>query len=182
MNAKEEDARIVQCKKESFPHCRFVGKRYKNADRVNGAFGAQWGQWHGNGWFDPLEKLLTDQFKRAYPDADAYIGFQRNGFHKPDDYYEYWIGMFLPADCQVPEEYDYIDLNYDFVGVCYIQGGEDKVYMKEGKCYERIVAEGMKIAACEDGGMYFFERCQCPRFTTPDENGEIILDIGFFVE
>ncbi len=182
MSAHEKDARIVECKRESFPRCRFVGKRYKNADRVNGDFGAYWGQWHGNGWFDALEALLTDEFRRAYPDADAYIGLEKNGFGKPDDCYEYWIGMFLPEGCQAPEGFDFVDLAYDHVGVCYIKGTEDKVFMKEGECYQALVGAGMTVPAREDDAIYFFERCACPRFTTPDENGEIILDVGFFVE
>ena len=36
--------------------------------------------------------------------------------------------------------------------------------------------------ADEQGAWWFFERYACPRFTTPDENGAVILDIGHYVK
>ncbi len=33
-----------------------------------------------------------------------------------------------------------------------------------------------------DGAFWFFERYQCPRFTTPDEKGNVILDMCYFVK
>jgi hypothetical protein len=46
---------IIKTYKEHFPAIRLIGKRYTDADRANGSFGAQWAEWHVNGWFDPLE-------------------------------------------------------------------------------------------------------------------------------
>ena len=176
------DYRIEKCYKEAFPSCRFVGKRYKNSDRVDGMYGFYWGKWHENGWFEPLEKLITEQFKEVYPDCEAYIGLMKNKCGESDDYFEYWIGMFLPADCVVPEGYEYIDIDHEAAGICWIKGREENVYCHEGECYDEIVNNGMTIPSEADGGCYMFERYQCPRCTTPDENGEIILDLGFFVE
>lgn len=180
-NATKE-YKIVKCCKEDFPKTRFVGIRYKDSDRVNGMFGYYWGQWFEEGRFDILEKLLTDEFMNVYPDADAYIGLMkyRNGADK--DYFEYWIGMFLPNNCEVPEGFEYIDLDYDAVGICWVQGKEENVYCVESECYDRMKEKNMKMKFAKDGGYYFFERYGCPRFTTPDENGEVILDIGYFVE
>lgn len=42
--------------------------------------------------------------------------------------------------------------------------------------------EGMTISTLADNGMYFFERYGCPRFTTHDAEGNIVLDIGYFVK
>ena len=181
---QEEKAlwKIVKCYREEFPKCRFVGKRYKNSDRVDGMYGFYWGEWHANGWFDELEKLLTDEFKKSCPDCEAYVGLMKNKYGESDDYFEYWIGMFLPEGCDVPDGYSYIDLTHNAAGICWIKGNEDAVFCHECDCYDELVRNGMTIPSEADGGCYMFERYTCPRFTDPDENGEVILDLGFFVE
>ena len=49
--------------------------------------------------------------------------------------------------------------------------------MQEERCRERLTTEGFKPSP-----LCYFERYACPRFTTPDENGNIILDICFYLE
>jgi hypothetical protein len=67
-------AEITKTHKEHFPSLRFIGKRYTNADRVDGGYGAYWREWHEKGWFAPLEALP------ALPNGmeTGYIGFMRN--------------------------------------------------------------------------------------------------------
>ena len=176
------DYRIEKCYKEAFPKSRFVGKCYKNSDRVEGMYGFYWEKWHENGWFEPLEKLLTEDFKKVYPDCGSFVGLMKGKDGAPDDYFEYWIGMFLPDGCEVPDGYGYIDLDHEAVGICWIKGQEWNLYCHEDECCNELVKNNMAVALETDGGCYMFERYQCPRFTTPDENGEVILDLGFFVE
>ena len=40
----------------------------------------------------------------------------------------------------------------------------------------------MIVWADEEGGVWSFENCTCPRYTTPDEKGNIILDYCYFVK
>ena len=47
---------------------------------------------------------------------------------------------------------------------------------------EALAAEGMESIPDADGVMWSFERCQCPRFTTPDEKGNVTLDYCSFVK
>lgn len=47
---------------------------------------------------------------------------------------------------------------------------------------EKLGGEGYKIIPDEKGAYWFFERYCCPRFTTPDEQGNIILDICHYIE
>lgn len=173
--------RIIKTYKEDFPVCRFVGKMYRNCDRVDGAFGYQWGQWHENEWFKPLEERLTEDFKAKYPETEMFIGLMRDKFGGSDDF-EYWIGMFLPADCDVPEGYDSIEVNHRAAGICWIKGQEWDLYCHEGECYAELEKSGFAVARESDGRCMLFERYNCPRFTAPDENGEVILDLGFFAE
>ena len=46
----------------------------------------------------------------------------------------------------------------------------------------KLGEEGYKVISDEKGASWFFERCTCPRFTTPDDQGNIILDVCHFIE
>jgi hypothetical protein len=54
--------------------------------------------------------------------------------------------------------------------------------LKEGKCAEKLKAAGIEILPDKNGAQCFFERYVCPRFTTPDDKGNIVLDICYFVK
>lgn len=176
-----DDYRIVKCYKEKFPKCRFVGKCYKNSDRVDGMYGYYWEKWHAENAFEPLERLLTNEFRAEFPECEGYVGLMKNRDGAGEDYFEYWIGMFLPEGCEVPDGYDYIDIAHEYAGICWIKGNENEVFCHEGECYNKLVESGMTVPSESDGGCYMFERYNCPRFTVPDKNNEVILDLGFFV-
>ena len=94
-------ARIIRTYKETLPSVRFVGKCYTSEDRVNGSFAHKWEEWFTNGWFEVLEKL--PQLENV---ENGYLGWMRSDLQNS---FEYWIGMFLPVNTQVPEGFDYID-------------------------------------------------------------------------
>lgn len=173
------DNRIINKYKQAIPKSRFIGIKYGDEDRVDGSFGNKWNSWFETEKFAQLEKLLTEDFKEVYTDTDAYIGLMR---HKDDEPFEYWIGIFLPENTDVPEGFSYIDFNTSNLGVCWIKGKEENVFGAEGECAGHLINEGMKITNDENDACWFFERYVCPRYTTPDEFKRIILDICFFVE
>jgi hypothetical protein len=174
-----DNCRITACYQQNFPKTRFVGIKYGEEDRVNGMFGYQWGQWFESGKFNVLESKIDEDFLFVYPDAKAYIGLMR---YKEGEAFEYWIGMFLPEGCEVPDGYSYVDFEFEHVGICWVQGKEEFVYGMEEECFEKIEEKGMELVEDPQNACWFFERYCCPRFTTPDKNGEIILDIGYFVK
>lgn len=49
---------IINVYRQSIPAMRFIGKKYGDSDRVDGGFGAKWGEWFGNGWFTAIEKQI----------------------------------------------------------------------------------------------------------------------------
>ena len=161
-------AEIIKIYSEPISAVRFIGKKYGDKDRVDGAFGVYWGQWFEEGLFDTLEALGTPEGWNA-----GYIGLMR----APNGEFEYWIGVFTPAGSQIPEGYDFIDFDAGKLGVCHVYGKEHEVFMHEGECCDRLKAEGFEVVedAC-------FECYVCPRFTTPDEKGNIILDVCFWVK
>ena len=164
---------IIKAYRQSIGALRFIGKKYSDSDRVNGMFGAKWGEWFENGWFGVIEKQTGESLKSIYEDGDAYIGLMRD----QNGEFEYWIGIFMPENTDVPDGFSYIDFAKSELGVCWVYGKEETVYFLEGKCGERLIAEGFEIVS-----EWCFERYACPRFTTPDEKGNVILDVCFYIK
>lgn len=154
---------------------RFIGKKYVNADRVDGHFGAKWNEWHTNGWFDLIKNQFCGNLTDALEDGGSFIGLMK----EDGDFstFEYWIGIFMPANTPVPNGFAYIDFPASTLGVCWIYGKENEVFGHEGFCGEKLKNEGYDVNV-----KWCFERYACPRFTTPDEYGNIIIDICFFLK
>lgn len=164
---------IIKAYRESLPSLRLIGKRYMDEDRdANGGFGAKWGEWFEKGYFKTLEELGS-----LPENGDAYLGCMRCV-----DEFEYWIGMFFPEETPVPDGYMYVDIPSGDVGTCWIYGREDngEIYGQEPHemCISKIKEAGWQIAK----DTWFFERYNCPRFTTPDEKGKVILDYCIYLK
>lgn len=166
-------AEIIKTFKESVPAMRFIGKKYPD-------FGGWWGDWFSNGWFDQLEKAMggVDSIRRIWENGGGYVGLERRCEGQP---FEYWIGMFTPADTEVPEGFESVDFPAVGLGTCFIYGNESEVHDTSG-CREAVENMGMEIWRDERGGVWSFENCLCPRYTTPDDKGNIILDYCYYVK
>ena len=161
---------IVQIVRETTPAVRFIGKRYP----ADTNYGAQWGEWWRNGWFDALDKLEH----RAEINQDAYCAAKRivNGE------LEYWIGMFFDPAVEAPEGYEHVDIGPMTFAVCWLK---DKPESPDFSClatHERCVAEMTRQGMARKEDDWCFERYQCPRYTTPDADGNVILDYGISIE
>ena len=172
-------AEIIKTYKQNLPALRFIGKKYGNMDRVNGNFGKHWDDWFRNGWFGDLEKLAGKNIKSVYEDGDAYVGLMRD---KHGSLFEYWIGIFMPPETAVPEGFAYIDFPETTWGVCWVYGKESEVFQNEEKCSLKLEKEGCRLKPDKDGMIWCMERYGCPRFTTPDKDGKVILDICIRIE
>lgn len=166
-------AEMIRVFREQVPAMRFIGKRYDG-------FGPMWGEWFGKGWFDQLEAALggVECILRLWDNGGGYVGLERRAEGQP---FEYWIGMFTPADTPVPEGFEGVDFPAVGLGTCWIYGPEEDVHDVSG-CRAAVEAQGMKLWQDGRGGIWSFENCLCPRFTTPDEKGNVILDYCWYVE
>ena len=157
--------KIVEIKKESWPKARLIGKKYESAPN--------WGQWWENNWFEKLEQMPCLSLN-----GDAYIG----AVHIVGGMPEYWIGMFFALDTEVPEGFEHVDIEPMEYAIFYLQDQENSgdFYTMETHniCLDQLKKQGMKRK--EDD--WCFERYNCPRFITPDEDGNVILDYGIAVE
>ena len=88
----------------------------------------------------------------------------------------------LPVDTDVPSGFDFVDMEALEYVVCYLydkEGSSDFYTMEtHDRCLDELKAHGLKRK--EDD--WCFERYNCPRFTTPDEEGNVILDYGISIE
>ncbi len=156
---------ILKIEKESCPATRFIGKKYEG--------NANWGEWWENNWFATLEENKCLQFN-----GDAYIG----AVHIVNGMPERWIGMFFPTNTEVPQGFEYVDIEPLEYAVCYLydKEGSDEFYTMNthNMCLEALKERNFKRK--EDD--WCFERYNCPRFTTPDEKGNVILDYALSIE
>lgn len=166
-------AEIIKTFREEVPAMRFIGKKYSD-------FGGWWGDWFANGWFDVIENAMggTEQILKIWENGGGYVGVERRC---PDKPFEYWIGMFTPADTAVPEGFEHIDFPAVGLGTCWIYGKESEVHNTSG-CAAELEKLGLKMWYDSEGGVWSFENCLCPRFTTPDELGNVIMDYCYYVE
>jgi len=163
---------IIKVFREEIPAMRFIGKRYRE-------FG-HWGEWWENGWFDLIEETMdgVENILNIWENGGGYLGLERHG---ADCGFEYIIGMFAPENTSVPDGFTAVDFIGADLGTCWIQGQEDEVH-NTSECSEKLAEYGMEIFRDNDGAVWSFENCLCPRYTTPDANGNIILDYCHFIK
>lgn len=166
-------AEIIKTFRESVPAMRFIGKRYPG-------FGPWWGEWFGSGWFDEIENAMggTDSIKALWENGGGYVGLEKR---KDGEMTEYWLGMFTPADTVVPEGFEYIDFSGVGFGTCFIKGKESEVH-DTSACACAVADAGLSIIKDPEGYTWSFENCTCPRYTTADSEGNVILDYCYIVK
>jgi len=177
---------IIKVYTQSINPLKFIGKKYDNADRTDGTFevASKWSEWFENGWFKLIEKQITNNPDDTYEDIGAYIGLLRN---KSGEQYQYWIGMFVPENTETPKGFTHINFPKSEIGVCWVYGKEEHISMNGSldifhQCKDRLEKDGTHHVHDKDNVCWAFERYTCPRFTTPDEKGNVILDICFFTK
>lgn len=175
---------IIRCYRQSVPAQRFIGKTYTDADRSGGSFGAKWGEWFENGYFGILESICDEGLKKTgeTEDSGAYIGLMRYGGLKP---FEYRIGMFFAENTPVPDGFEAVDFPASDLGTCWIYGKESEgLYGMHDACVRKMTENEFVIRDDLRGGKegtWFFERYNCPRFTSEDDKGNKILDYCFYI-
>ena len=158
---------IKKTYKEHFPSLRLIGKRYTDNDRAGESFGHKWGEWFQNGWFDKLE-----QSGPLPENDDGYLGVMR----VDGGIFEYWIGMFFPENTPVPEGFEHTDTASFNGTTCWLYGNESSGELYGMEAYNMVIDEAKNHGFVRRKDGWCFERYNCPRFTTPDDEGNVILD------
>lgn len=174
-NKERQMAEVIRVYTQHLPEVKFVGKCYSEKDRINGTFAGKWEDWFRNNWFAPLK--LDDDLADPFEDCDAFYGLCRC---KKNEEFQYWIGVLMPTDAIVPQGYDSIILDEGEIAVCWVYGKEPDVYTVDS--LESVEKSGYSWAADRNDTYFMFERYVCPRFTNPDEEGNIILDACYYIK
>jgi len=170
-------AEIIKTYRQNVPAMRFIGKIYTNADRADGDFGAKWSEWSDNCWFELIDKQICGSLKDVYEDGDCCIGLMfAEGEGDYDAIFRYCIGKFTPAETPVPQGFEHIDFPAGELGVCWLKGSEDEIFCKEGMCCDKLAA------TYEIDDNLCFERYNDDRIHKPDEEGNVIIDICFYLK
>lgn len=162
---------IKKVERESLPPVKLVGKRFVQESMTQGgSFASGWQQAFQEGWFDTLGAC------KGIPGVSGdYIGAMRMVGDKGA--FEYWIGLFLALDAQVPQGFEAVELPAGDIGVCWLYGNQENGELYSPAASDlsmgALAAKGWKF----DERGWFLERYNSPRFTQPDQQGNVILDI-----
>ena len=160
--------RILRTQRELYPAVKLIGKRYTDEDRdESGAFARQWGAWFQNGWFEQLQK--SGGLGRI---SEDYIGAMRI----TEAGFEYWIGLLMAPEDTAPQGFEAVEIPAGDLGVCYLYGRDGSPDIFGMEAHEACCAAWREAGWAPAPGGWFLERYNCPRYTTPDEKGNVILD------
>lgn len=169
---------LLQVYRQTFAPACFVGKKYGENDRKNGTFAHLWQGFFARGEEKPLLEIASNR-KSATPEDNALIGLLRC---EDGEETQYLIGMFLPADTVTPAGYMAIPFSAANIATCWLCGPPEEVFKQEMVCHQKLLDEGYRFAKDEAGAMWFYERYVHPRFTEPDDEGNVVLDMCFFIK
>lgn len=159
---------LVRFSVEKMPAMKVVGRamRVKMGSEENPIPGF-WRTCFSDGMFERIEAL-------GAPALDgSYVGFMCD-YHADDGMFTYICGIFMKPDCPVPEGFVGRDVAESDVGVGWVRGPEFENYPVAHK----LTSEAMEKAGrkADEAAGWCAEVYNCPRFTAPQENGDVILD------
>lgn len=164
-------AKLVKFEVKELPKLCVVGKelRYNMEKHMQGdnRIPAFWEACFANETFSTIEKQVD------YVYDPAYIGIMMD-WDKGDDDFSYICGMLMKEGVTIPEGFIIRDIEPTKVAIGWIQGKDtaDVCSNAHNQTIQVLNSEGYNC----DKMKWCMELYNCPRFTTPDENGEIILD------
>lgn len=160
-------AKLVNFQINQLQDYRIIGKAiYTMMGIKENPIPSFWGKCFEDGTFEQLEEMDD------YHIDNSYVGWM--GDWKEDGTFTYICGMLMKQNTPVPEGYIYRDVPASTVAIGWIQGLEKDIYPVAHEITQKAMEE--KGYRADYGEGWCMELYNCPRFTTPMENGEVILD------
>jgi hypothetical protein len=158
---------IKKVYQQELPALRFIGKKCIETSETANVLKLL-DNWQLNDWFDDIEKQSGKDLKTFFDGGDAYINLVR----KKDGSFEHWMGMFMPVETEVPQEYEAIDFPKMTICVCRVYGKRDEIVSYETECRNKLTEEGFAI----DNAQWYFRRFSWRRFFEIDVYRKRLLD------
>ncbi len=164
-------AKLIKFEVVELPKIYVIGKelRYSMDAHMKGdnRIGALWNQCFAEELFTTLEKQADFIFDPAY------VGVMLD-WGKGDGDFSYVCGMLFKEGASVPEGCVIKEIDATKAAVSWIQGKDiNDICSQAHEMTQKKMRE--QNLPC-DQTTWCMEFYNCPRYTTPDENGEIILD------
>lgn len=162
---------LIKFNLKKLPSLKLVGKelRYNMEAHMKGdnRIPTFWEKCFADGIFSLLEKQVDLVYDNSY------VGVMLD-WDKGDGDFSYIVGMLMKDDAFVPEGYVCRDIEETDVAIGWIKGKNTAdVCSAAHPLTEKAIKEnGYKC----DQMKWCMELYNCPRFSQPDENGDIILD------
>ncbi len=178
---------LTKCYRQSMPEVKFIGRKYLEKDRDEyGGYGSKWDLAWSQGDFDKIEQAAggAEKLHALCEDGDATYAMMRYSLPERGLPFEYWVGMLAPVDTPVPDGMESVLIPAADMGVVWIHGDMDDLFAHEEECTKLCAQNGLHLKAMDEqnNSWYCFERYCCPRFTTPDEQGHVTVDLCIPVE
>lgn len=164
-------AKVVKFEVVDLPKIYLVGKeeRYNIEVHMKGdnRVPALWDRCFADGTFSTLEKQSDFIYDPSYVGLmiDWDMGYGN---------FSYICGMLFKEGVTVPEGFVLREINAGKAGLCWIKGKDTAdIFSHAHSLTEQAIKNSGLIP---DFMSWSMELYNCPRFTAPDENGEIILD------
>lgn len=162
---------LIDFEVKSLPQLKLVGKELRHSMEAqmkgDNPLPGFWGECFGEDAFAPLEAQADQVYDPSY--VGVMIDWARG-----DGMFSYVVGMLMKPDAVVPEGYYSVMLDETHAAVGYIRGKDTAdVCDNAHELTEAALKE--KGLNC-DGMAWSMELYNCPRFTTPDADGNIVLD------
>ena len=159
---------LVNFSVEKMPAMKVVGREIRprmGADE--NPIPAFWQQCFQDNTFEKIEALDA-------PALDgAYVGFMTE-YSKDDGTFTYICGIFMKPDCPVPEGFVSRDVATADVAVGWVRGPEFAIYPVAHTLTQEALIKAKRKP--DEKADWCAEVYNCPRFTTKQENGDVILD------
>lgn len=164
-------AKLIKFEVVELPRIYLVGKelRYNMEEHMKGdnRIPAFWYKCFADNIFSILEK------QPDYILDPAYVGLMMD-WDKGDGNFSYICGMLFKEGVTVPEGFVLREIGTEKAGLSWIKGKDTADVCSNAHV---LTEQAIKEAGLRSDRMkWCMELYNCPRFTTPDEDGQIILD------
>lgn len=160
-------SKLIQLEIKPLPAFRIIGKEIRVRMGGENPIPAFWSRCFADGTFSVLEAMGDSVF------CGDYVGFMCD-YQSADGCFTYLCGMMMKPGAGIPEGFGSRDVADSTVAVGWIQGPEKDNYPAAHTMTEQEMGKQGFVADGPAG--WCMELYNCPRFTQPMENGDVILD------
>jgi len=163
--------KLIEFKVSELPNVLLVGKELRHSMeeqmKGNNPLPYFWDSCFADETFSILEKQSEFVYNAAY------VGVMID-WDKGDGKFSYIVGILMKPGADVPEGFVSRTIDATRVAIGLIQGKDAQDVCS--KAHE-VTEQALKADGYSNNGMkWCMELYNCPRFTTPDKNDEIVLD------